>query len=393
MSERLHGFRQNGRTVAVALPFDLAQVLADWGRVRSAMTRELPAGFRRDEWAYLVQFLDPGALSGVFHATFGEPVRESADAEALFRPRGPVAVWLPNNVSLLGPLALVLLGLTGNELLLKGGSRGDDLAGAFLDFVRRRLPAESVLARYLERSVRYEVFERDDPRNAEFARRARVRVVFGSDATAAAVEALPHPPGSLSCAFVDRRSEAWVEAAAADERMLETLLRVFAIYGQAGCTSPRRVVLLGGSAEEARALRDRMLALWPRAVHGDPPQHLASASIAARQWAAALGWDAVLVPRHAAVLATGAGALEEIDAPFVLPVVARSLAEAEAELPANVQTVGHALADPRAPRWLELVARTRIQRFVPLARMHHFGPAWDGAEFWRQSFERVEVGA
>jgi hypothetical protein len=121
--------------------------------------------------------------------------------------------------------------------------------------------------------------------------------------------------------------------------------------------------------------------------------HVASGAIAARQWAAAEGWDAVLVQRHAAVLATGAGALPPIEAPFVLPVVARTLEDAVAELPPNVQTVGHALADPSSPRWLELVARTRTLRFVPLARMHHFGPVWDGAEFWRACFERVEIGA
>jgi hypothetical protein len=392
MSDRLHGFHAGDRTVALALPFDLAGVLDEWKALRVAMTRELPAGFRRDEWAYLVQFLAPEALAGVFRSTFGEPVADLAEVEAVWRPRGPVAVWLPNNVSLLGPLALALLSLTGNELLLKGGSRGDDLAGAFLAFSRAKSPDGSALGEHLARAVRYEVFERDDPRNAEYARRARVRVVFGSDQAAAAIEALEHPPGSLSFAFTDRRSEAWIEPAAIDERLLETLVRVFAIYGQAGCTSPRRVVLLGASAAEARAVRDRLSVLWPRAVPGDPPAHVASGAIAARQWAAAEGWDAVLVERHAAVLTTGAGALPPIEAPFVLPVVARTLEDAVAELPPNVQTVGHALAEPSAPRWLELVARTRALRFVPLARMHHFGPVWDGAEFWRACFERVEIG-
>jgi hypothetical protein len=391
MSERLLAFQHDGRTVAVTLPFELAALLEDWKRVQHGLLRELPAGFRRDEAAYLAQFLDPAALAGVFRATFGAPAEDLARVSALYRPRGPVAVWLPNNVSLLGPLVLVLLSLTGNELLLKGGSRGDDLAGSFLAFARARLSAGSVLGERLSRAVEHAVFERDDPRHAEWARRARVRVVFGSDAAAAAVEALEHPPGSLSFAFTDRRSEAWVEAAALDERLLETLLGVFAIYGQAGCTSPRRVVLLDATPAAARALRDRLVELWPRAVPGEPPAHVASRSVAARQWAAGLGWDARLVARHAAVLATGTGVLAEVEAPTVLPVVARRLEDAVSELPPNAQTVGHALAAPHDPRWLELVARSRVLRFVPLARMHHFGPVWDGAEFWRACFERVEV--
>ncbi len=42
-------------TVRVALPFDLAGLLAGWKRVRSAM-REIPAEFTRDEWAYLASY-------------------------------------------------------------------------------------------------------------------------------------------------------------------------------------------------------------------------------------------------------------------------------------------------------------------------------------------------
>ena len=107
--------------------------------------------------------------------------------------------------------------------------------------------------------------------------------------------------------------------------------------------------------------------------------------------AAALGWDAVLAPAHAAVLATGAHDLEEFEAPMGLPVVAASLDEAVDTLPANIQTIGHAVSDPGEARWLSLLARLAAKRFVPLARMHHFGPVWDGTDFWHQCFEEVEV--
>ena len=219
-----------------------------------------------------------------------------------------------------------------------------------------------------------------------------MRIVFGTDAAAAAVEALPHPLDSVGFAFYDRRSEAWVSADAVDDALLETLIRVFAIYGQAGCTSPRRVVLVDGAAAEARAVRDRLAELWPRVVRGRPPQHLASSCVMAQQWAAALGWDALLVPSHAAVLATGESDLEPFFGPMSLPIVSASLERAVEELPENIQTIGYAVREAGSPPWLEVVARTRAKRFVPLARMHHFGPVWDGADFWRQSFEYVEIG-
>ena len=36
-------------------------------------------------------------------------------------------------------------------------------------------------------------------------------------------------------------------------------------------------------------------------------------------------------------------------------------------------------------------ACTRAKRVVPIARMHHFGPVWDGRGFWREAFEEVPV--
>ena len=50
-------------------------------------------------------------------------------------------------------------------------------------------------------------------------------------------------------------------------------------------------------------------------------------------------------------------------------------------------------ADPRDTRWLEMLATTSVKRFVPLARMHHFGPVWDGFRFWHMFFEEVEVAS
>jgi len=390
MSEHLAWFEDARGTACVALPFELEEVLADWSALRSRMARELPDAFQRDEWAYLLSFLERGNLLGAFVQGFGAPTDERTGVRLLARPRGPVAIWLPNNVSLLGPLALVLLSLTGNELLLKGGSQSQDLTGAFLAFATQHL-APGALKRHLTERVRYEVFDRADARNAEYARRAVLRIVFGSDQAAEAIEALPHPLDSSSCAFVDRRSEAWVSAAALDEALLETLLKVFAIYGQAGCTSPRRVVLLDGNEAEARDLRDRLVSLWGRVVKGEPAQHVASSSILGGQWARALGWDVRLAPRNAAVLAAGALDLAPFEAPMGLPVVAASVERAAETLPENIQTIGHAVGDPTAPRWLELMARLRAKRFVPLARMHHFGPVWDGIDFWRRSFEEVEL--
>jgi hypothetical protein len=347
------------------------------------MLRAMPGAFTRDEWAYLVAFLDSDSL--------GTLARSAVQPRGVLRPRGDVALWLPNNVSLLGSLMVVLVSLSGNRLRVKGGSRANDLTGAFLEFAVAQ--SAGPLREWLERRVDYAVFERDDPRARSMAATSRVQIVFGSDDAASAIMALPRPVESVWLPFTDRRSEAWLEPAAATDDVLATLARVVAIYGQAGCTSPRRVVLLDATRADALALRDRLLVLWPRVLTGRPAMHVASGNVMASQWAAALGWDAVRTAANAAVLAVGELETPMFDAPIAVPIVAAARQAAATALPANIQTLGHAVADSADPAWLSVIGTTAIARFVPLARMHHFGPVWDGYELFRALFEHIEVGA
>ena len=377
-----------GRT-ALALPFSLPQIVAEWGALRNSMRKTVPVEFSRDEWAYLMAFLSPENLHAPFLEAFGRPA-EGACPSRLVRPHGVVAVWLPNNVSLLGPLTLILLTLTGNRILLKGGSRSQDLTGAFLAFAHEHL-ADGPLRIHLAQQVHLEVFAHGDCRQPEMLEQADVRIVFGSDAAAAAIHGAAPPLRGTGFSFVDRQSQAWIEAGAATDEVLSNLIRVFAIYGQAGCTSPRRVILLNGTRVQAEGLRSRMLELWPQVLRLRPPVHVASANTMALQWAAAVGWNAAAAVNRHAVIGVGDLSLETIDAPMFLPICPATPEEAARRLPANIQTLGHALLDPADPRWLRLAAATPIKRLVPIARMHHFGPLWDGQRFWSQCFEEIEI--
>lgn len=391
MSRSLHYFVGSGRCAAVALPFPLDAMVADWNGLRQAMVRQMDPSFSRDEWAYLISFLSAENLEGVFTQCFGRrTAAPDLPPRFLFHPRGLVGIWLPNNVSLLGPLTLILMSLTGNPLWLKGGTQSSDLTGAFLRYALAQL-APGVLRTRLDSSVRHDVFDREDARNVEMAGQARVRIVFGTDAAASAIHALPHPRDSVGVSFVDRRSEAWIQKEAVTDALLVDILRVFAIYGQAGCTSPRRVVVLDADGSDVLRLRDRLLALWPSVVRGAPAAFRASENIMCRQWAAAQGWNAALAERNAALLAAGTLDLEEIQGDMVLMLVPATVPEAVAHLPPNVQTVGCALTSFRLEDVLSWLHDGSVKRIVPLQRMHHFGPVWDGQEFWRQTFEAVEL--
>jgi hypothetical protein len=391
MSEVLHRFAVGDRATAVLLPFTLDALVDDWSAVRRAMLRTIPEPFSRSEWAHLVTSLDDAALRRPFAQTFGEPAADATVA-ALARPRGRIAVWLPNNVSLLGPLTSILLSLCGAPVTFKVGSRGDDLTTPWIAFVREHAP-DGPLRRWAREDVELLAVGREDPRCAELAADACARILFGSDEAIAAIERLPHPADAPAFAFGDRRSEVWIDPSQVDDATVRDLVRVFAVFGQAGCTSPRRAVLLDASPADALALRDDLVQAWPAVERARAAMHVASANVAARQRAAVAGWDAVLTEDNAATVAAGEAGLPIIESPMSLFVCAATPDEAVATAPSNLQTLGHVVADPADPAWLSLVARASAKRFVPLRAMHHFGPVWDGQAFWRGLFEDVELVA
>lgn len=361
--------------------FHSSSFVTQWDSLCVGMTRAVPPEFTRDEWAYLITFVARKHLE--------DSLKRSLRAEkSLFRPRGPIAIWLPGNVSLLGPLVLVLASLTGAPMRIKAASKLDDLCAAFTQYAIDNLDDGS-LRDYLRGRVKIERFDRHDPRNAEMAANASVRIAFGSDTAMAAIDALPHPADSIGISFGDHRSEAWVETKVLDDAGVSTLIKVFAIYGQAGCTSPRRVVILGGSETDCYWLRDRMLKLWPITMKTDLQMHIASLNLMHAHLNAAFGWDVRCAHRNGAVLGIGPVDKAEMSGLMSLAIVPASVEQAVAMLPLNIQTIGHAVQD--ASQLTQVIGRTKAKRFVPVAQMHYFGPVWDGQNFFRRLFEEVAL--
>ncbi len=380
MSDRLIQFGEN----AVALSYDLDVRLAQWETLRTTMVRGVPPEFTRDEWGYLVSFVASEHLLSAFTASFGELAQ--GEVTSLFRARGSIAIWLPGNVSLLGPLVLVLASFAGVPMQVKAGSKSNDLCAAFVQYAVDNL-ASNELRDYLRDCVKVEQFDRTDARNAEMAAQASVRIAFGSDAAIASIHDLPHPTDSIGISFGDHRSEAWVEASALDDAAVAKLIKVFAIYGQAGCTSPRRVVMLNGQRQDCESLRERMLSMWPSTIKRDVPMHIASLNVMHAQLNAASGWDVRMAGRNGAVIGIGTVDQAEMSGLMSLAIVSGTRDEAIAMLPHNIQTLGHCVQ--KSHELLPMLARTRVKRCVPIMQMHHFGAVWDGQNFWRQLFEQV----
>ncbi len=385
----LHQFAGPSGGDLVSLPFRLDDLLADWHSLRLRMIRALNADFARVEWAYLVQFLDPANLTSVYADTFG-PRTTTGTPTRLHLPRPRVAVWLPSNASLLGPLTMILLSLAGCEVWIKSGSRGSNLCQSFRDWALRELP-EGHLRAWLARCVRIDSFDRHDPRNAEMAAWAEVRILFGGDEAAAALDRLAHLPETTGFYFTDKVSEAWVEPSRIDQAIATDLAKVFGVYGQAGCTSPKRVLLPNGTAADATALAGLLERAWPQVWPQRVPRHVASANVLAQQWAQAQGQTARLIGDNAAVLITAPASAVVVKAHMALYLQWGGLDEIRQTQSENLQTIGHALADPADPAWLAAFSASPAVRFVPLLRMHDFGPIWDGIDWFRGLFHVRQI--
>lgn len=382
-------FRTARRTTAVQLPHDLHHLLADWQAVRSRMVRDRCQEFSREEWAYLIGFLDSHALESVFFETFGERGAR-APAHHLAKPMDKVALWLPNNVSMLGPLTLILVSLIGAQVRVKAGSRSRDLCSVFLDWLREKAIG-GPLHDWLDR-LTVQAFDRSDPRNAGMAAWADARILFGNDDTAMAVDRLPHATDSVGIYFTHRVSEAWTEPDRIGDRMLRDLAKVLSIYGQAGCTSPKRIVVIDGTAESARALAFGLGRVWPLTVRMATPQHVASESTMVAQWARADGHEAVVLGDNAGVAVLGEVGPVRHEAHMAIAVQWGRLERTQATQAANLQTIGHDLREPDDPRWLAALGASPATRFVPLIRMHHFGAVWDGMPWWPRLFRTSALG-
>jgi hypothetical protein len=217
------------------------------------------------------------------------------------------------------------------------------------------------------------------------------RIAFGSDEALRAIEALPHPLGSVFVPFGHRVSEAWISPARiAEDAVVDDLIRVFAIYGQAGCTSPSRAVVLDGTAADARRLRDRVVDRWAQVLPAPPPPHIASRSLMDFQLARAAGRDPAFAPRRAAVCSVS-GAEGGTPGAGELPIIADSVTGALQGLPPHAQTLGLAVGEAYRGALRPYLVAAPVKRVVPLAAMHHFGAVWDGVPFWEACFESIPM--
>jgi hypothetical protein len=278
--------------------------------------------------------------------------------------------------------------MSGAEVRVKTGSRSVNLVEPFLRFIREK--GEKSLLALLER-IQIVQGDRESLAVKNLAKDSMLRVVFGSDEAASSIRTLSGPPTMQTIAFSHHRSEAWIDWECVTEDLVDNLIRVFAIYGQAGCTAPSRVILLDATADQAMSLSDRVCARWPEILRVVPDPQVSADSIMAEQVARARGWQAKRILQGRGVVGVGTHSLVPPAGALTLSIIPATLDTAISHLPVDIQTIGYAASSKMLAACLHELSARGVKRVVPLARMHDFEHVWDGFAFFSQAFELMTV--
>jgi len=124
-------------------------------------------------------------------------------------------------------------------------------------------------------------------------------------------------------------------------------------------------------------------------MRSDVEMHVASQNVLSAQICRIEGWDVDIAARNSAVLARGPNSLGAPSGDFTMGMTTATLEEAVANLPGNIQTIGHIAGEGELEMWRRVCRDAGVLRFVPVEEMHHFGPVWDGMDYWRGMFTEV----
>jgi hypothetical protein len=308
----------------------------------------------------------------------------------LRRARGLVFHVAPANVDTLFAWSWLLSLLCGNANVVRLSRRGGPAQEALLEAAGRLLADPEWTA--LRARTLVLTYGHDEAVTAALSAVCDLRVVWGGDASVAALRRVPLPAGAQELSFPDRVSAALIGAGAviaadgdALARAAEGLVNDVVWFDQTACASPRLVLWVGTPAEsEAARARfwpafDRRLAETGWGLDGARTQLrlAAAAELAAdgrvRRWTTAPGGRTVLRGE------TADGAISLAGHPglgLLLEAEAASLEGACARLPADVQTL--ACFGILADAVVSACAGVRVDRIVPLGRSLAFSTDWDG---------------
>jgi len=310
----------------------------------------------------------------------------------------------PSNVDMMFAYSWAAGLLAGNRQIVRLSRRRGQLADQVLTIIGAALATNPRLAE----GNAFMEYDRDDAITAAISARIDLRVIWGGDASVAAIRAIPLSPHAKETVFADRLSLALLSAAAVESLDAPTLANLAArlyadvlTFDQMACSSPRGLVWVG-PAETADAA-DRRLAASMRAEIQRRGYQVATAT-ALEKYAAACR-AALRTPIRAidrrqtdwmvVDLGDGARTLPEGPHPgagLLYRCRVDAVGEIAPMIDRSVQTLSHFGIDRAS---LEALARSLagrgIDRMVPLGEALAFDLVWDGYDLIDEFTRRVTV--
>ena len=298
--------------------------------------------------------------------------------------------------------------LGGNRQILRLSRRRGEHAERVLALIGEALAAAPRIAA----GTTFVEYEHDDAITAAISARIDQRLLWGSDASVAALRAVPLAPAAREIVFPDRTGLALLSAPAVealDPAALANLAgRLYAdvlSFDQKACSSPRHLVWIGPAERATKAEAKLMAAMRTELARRD---HQIAPAMALANYATACR-AAVRAAEAAPVRAIERRRLDWVlvdlgDGPIKSPAVphpgggllyrgrVESVAQVAPIVDRRVQTLTHFGLDPVE---LDALARSLagrgIDRMVPLGEALGFDIVWDGLDLIETLTRRVTL--
>ncbi|GAA2329225.1 acyl-CoA reductase [Dactylosporangium salmoneum] len=320
-------------------------------------------------------------------------------------PRGLVLHFPPANVDTIFVYSWALSALAGNHNVVRISSRSAGAAEAVLEALNDALAGADPAVAQTQRMVTY---ERDDALTAALSAACDLRVLWGGDASVAALRRHPIRPLARELAFPDRSSfaaisvDGWLAAPPQQRRAAVAGLATDLFwFDQAACSSPRDLCWVGAAEPAARARAEftGMLAeeVSRRGWAVDP-------AMAVEKYVATYG----LAATGAATRVTFAGnALAEVDlaglealqrgwlgAGTICHVTVGSLAELAPAVTRKDQTLSQfGFSQAELDDFVTVLAGRGLDRIVPFGRALTFAGVWDGLDLLHEFTRIITIAA
>jgi hypothetical protein len=322
-------------------------------------------------------------------------------AGTILVPQGTVFHVPPTNVDTLFLYTLAISLLAGNANLVRISRNAGPATFRIVDLLVRRLSEHPEVADL----VTIVSFDRDPDVLAALSLASDMRMVWGGDAAISAIRSAPLQPHAKELTFPDRISLAaisvpnWRASSEAERRtVVDGLYNDTFWFDQMACSSPVHVVLVGGSEQDAEAVRaelSRDLAAVAGTrydeVDGQAINKMVDVLRGFDRGMGGLDWVSNSVVTINGATMADAAAIRPGGGFFSTQHVAE-LADVRQQVVRRIQTLSvFGFASEELIDFAKLVNGSGIDRIVPIGHALDFAAVWDGKDLLMESLRFVTV--